>query len=232
MNIIQILKEKVPADPEFKEGNTTFLNPYSYLIMRRNTDLLNQFDNIYIDGILLVYFLRIFGVGKTKRNSFDMTTGAPIVYNYAITNNKEICFIGSKKEEVDMAIENIKTLFPKLKIAYHRSGYFSSHKEKMETLQYLKELKPDICVIGMGTPLQERFVLEMKLQGLSSSNFTCGGYLHQTAKKQVYFPEWSNKLNLRWLYRMIKEPAVIKRHLIALPKFCFIFIWDFIKYKR
>jgi N-acetylglucosaminyldiphosphoundecaprenol N-acetyl-beta-D-mannosaminyltransferase len=233
MNIINILSHKVPQKAEYLKGNTTFVNPYSYLKIRNNLELLERFDNIYIDGILLVFFLRLFRIVKTKRTSFDMTTMAPKVFNEAITNDESIYFIGAKSDEIENAINNIKFLYPKLNIVGYRNGYFNNENEQNVTINHIIKKSPDIVVVGMGTILQEKFLLKLKNNEFRFNGFTCGGFLHQTAMKQRYFPPIINKLHLRWLYRAIKEPkVVIKRLFIIVFKFPIFFIIDYLRYKN
>ena len=71
---------------------TTFLNPFSYMLVRENKSQLSHF-NIQIDGWILVQLLNVFGF-KSKRRSFDMTSLAPVFFNEAIQNDKSIYFIG------------------------------------------------------------------------------------------------------------------------------------------
>ena len=61
----------------------TFLNPYSYLLARKEKELFEKF-NIFIDGMLLVKVLNLFGFKNIERQSFDMTSLAPIVFKKAI----------------------------------------------------------------------------------------------------------------------------------------------------
>ena len=72
------------------ERPTTFLNPFSYIVARKNIKHLSQF-NIEIDGGMLVVVLRFFGL-RVKRKSFDMTSLAPIVFENAIKNNQSVFF--------------------------------------------------------------------------------------------------------------------------------------------
>ena len=71
---------------------TTYLNLYSYMLVRKNKSQLSHF-NIQIDGGILVQLLNVFGF-KSKRRSFDMTSLAPVFFNEAIQNDKSIYFIG------------------------------------------------------------------------------------------------------------------------------------------
>lgn len=208
---------------------TTFLNPYSYLIARKNKDLFKNF-NIKIDGILLVKALKISGI-NLKRESFDMTSLAPIIFNEAINYKKSIFLVGTTQENLEKSVKNIKNNFKGINIIGFRNGYFKSNEREL-FLNELKKINPDIVVCGMGSILQENFLLDLKNLGWKGVGYTCGGFLHQSSEFLFYYPKWIDKCNLRWLYRLYKEPDTRRRFLIYYPKFLFIFLYDFIFYLK
>lgn len=228
--VLSIIKDKDVT----KEMNhlVTFLNPYSYRIARKNLDLFQKFDIIYIDGFSLVKLLNLFKIGTHSRKSFDMSSMAGIVFNDAVENNKSVYFIGTEPQKINDAINVIRNNFPAMSIIGFRNGYFKDNIERNEVLQDIQMLKPDIVICGMGTPLQEQFLVDLRNIGWNGTGYTCGGFLHQIIDGIQYFPDWSNKYNLRWLYRMIKEPTIIKRQIYSFSILLFIFISDFFKYKK
>ncbi len=209
--------------------NVSFLNPYSYLLQRQSTDI-KGIDVFLVDGVFLVWMLRLMGVGRFERISFDMTSLAPIIFNGAIKDNNSIYFVGSKKNEITRAVEEIKKEFPKLNIIRFRDGYFTDTERESE-IDLLVDIKPDIVVAGLGTPLQEKFLMDLRSQGWKGTGFTCGGFLHQTAGGIQYYPDWMDKLNLRWLYRIYDEPKLFRRYSIDYTKFIFLFVFDVLKIK-
>ena len=78
-NLTHILRKKSNIDPQLILGGgsflVTFLNPYSYALSRNNSGLLAEFDAIYIDGISLVWLMKLLGM-PCRRLSFDMTSMA------------------------------------------------------------------------------------------------------------------------------------------------------------
>ncbi|MEC7527357.1 MAG: glycosyltransferase, partial [Bacteroidota bacterium] len=56
------------------------------------------------------------------------------------------------------------------------------------------------------------------------------GFLHQSFQNTDYYPNWVNKLNVRWLYRIYNEPKLIKRYTIDYSWFLVVFMYDWIKY--
>lgn len=213
-----------------KNSCYTFINPYSYLKLRKNKKLLDEFKYLYVDGIFLVLVLRIIGL-RVTRASFDMTSLAPLLFNYCIENNKTIYFLGSKPNEIELAISKIKENFENLDIIGYQDGYFKNEIDKNKCIKNIINLKPDFVICGMGTPLQEKFLVLLKDNGYKGGGFTCGGFLHQTAKGINYYPKWMNRLHLRWLYRIIDEPQLIKRYTIDYTRFLFFFLLDYFIYK-
>ena len=207
---------------------TTFLNPFSYLLARRNKAQLKAF-NIKIDGGILVLILNLFGF-NCKRKSFDMTSLAPEVFNDAINNNKSIYFIGTKPRVIDLAIKNIQNQFLELNICGYRDGYIDQD-QRVVVFDTINSLKADYVICGMGTPLQEQFLIDLQKSGWDGEGYTCGGFLHQTANGIQYYPSWVNTLGLRAFYRMYDEPKLIGRYFIDYPKAIIIIVYDLLMEK-
>ncbi|NQX82703.1 MAG: WecB/TagA/CpsF family glycosyltransferase, partial [Flavobacteriaceae bacterium] len=190
----------------------------------------NSFDKIYIDGILLVNILNFFRF-QIKRKSFDTTSLATTIFENVSNTQKSIYFIGSEEVHINKFIKTISSNFPKMKISGYRNGFFNSEEEKIETIKNIINLKPDVIVVGMGTPYQENFMLKLKANSFKGAAYSCGGFIHQTTEKINYYPKVFDKLNLRWLYRMIDEPKLIKRYFMYYPISILYFTVNLIKYK-
>ena len=212
-----------------KSSLITFLNPFSYMLVRNSNSQLEAF-NVEIDGGMLVLILNVFGF-KCKRKSFDMTSLAPLVFNNAIQNNRSVYFIGTKPKVIDLAIINIKQQFPELNICGYRDGYLTSDKDREVVFSEINTLKADYVICGMGTPLQEQFLIDLQNSGWNGHGFTCGGFLHQTSQGIEYYPKWITKFGLRAFYRMYDEPKLIRRYFIDYPIAIFIILNDLIKDK-
>jgi len=196
----------------------TFLNPVSYLEAKRHVELFQQFEGIFADGKLMVDAIKILYGKSVIRRSFDMTSLADQLFHYASVNNSSIYVVASTIEEVEKTINEIKDRYPGIIIAGFRSGFFQDSAERENAINKLVGTEPDFLIIGMGAIKQERFLLEAKQQGFRGIGFTCGGFISQTASKgseMDYYLKWVDKYNLRFLYRMYKEPHTRKRYLKA-----------------
>lgn len=226
--MLDILSRKVSDDLTFPEDGTlsTFLNPYSYILARRNTKLFEDFDRIYFDGIALSTLYQITG-RKLRRRSFDMTSLAPIIFSFAEKNKKSIYFVGTEEKHIKTAVKNFKLVHPEIDVSGMHHGYFSNKESRDECICEIVTLNPNIVIVGMGAILQEKFLIDLRTEGWNGLGFTCGGFLHQTAKSGIeYYPKLINALNLRWAYRIYDEPKLIKRYIFYYPLFVLFFIKD------
>lgn len=211
-----------------RQGNIyTFLNPVSYLSALDHKELFAQFDGIFADGSLLVAAIKhVYGKTVTRR-SFDMTSLAPLLLEYAEKNGKTVYIVASRQEQVERAVDIFKERYPRLMFAGYRNGYFSSEEEMDTEAKHIAEVNPDFVIVGMGILMQERFLLKVKKAGFKGIGFTCGGFIHQTAKNEIdYYPAWVDKMNVRFLYRMYKEKHTRKRYLQAALLFPARFVWE------
>ena len=205
----------------------TFLNPVSYLDAIKHQELFTQFDGIFADGGLLVKAIELFYGMTIQRRSFDMTSLAPLLFNYAQDNGKSIAIVASKQEYVERAVKTLTEKYPKLSIIYYRNGYFDNENDKIIAARKIVMMAPDYLIVGMGIIKQEDFLLKVKKTGFQGIGFTCGGFIHQVAADKVeYYPKWIDEYNLRFVYRMYKESHTRKRYLKAAFVFPFVFILE------
>lgn len=194
----------------------TYLNPVSYLTALENKKLFSQMDGIFADGGLLVKAIKLVYCKQVTRRSFDMTSMAPELFAYAAEHGKTIYIVASKQEQVEKAVEIFRERYPNVKFAGHRNGYFANENEMEQEAKHIAELNPDFLIVGMGALMQEKFLLKVKHAGYQGIGFTCGGFIHQTSRNEIdYYPSLVDKTNLRFVYRMWKEPHTRKRYVMA-----------------
>ena len=194
----------------------TYLNPVSYLTALDNKELFGKMDGIFADGGLLVKAIKLVYGKLVTRRSFDMTSMAPELFSYAEEHRKTIYIVASKQEQVEKAVEIFRERYPKVKFAGYRNGYFASEQEMDEEAKHIVKLNSDFLIVGMGALMQEKFLLKVKNAGYQGVGFTCGGFIHQTSRNEIdYYPAWVDKTNLRFVYRMWKEPHTRKRYVMA-----------------
>tara|TARA_B100000242_G_scaffold278441_1_gene236076 strand:- start:1041 stop:1757 length:717 start_codon:yes stop_codon:yes gene_type:complete len=211
---------------ESKNVNITFLNHYSYLISRKHKEVFRKMDYVYADGKLFKIFVDK-NIRTIKKISFDMSSIAKEVFDYAMKNNKTLYFAGGEKGIASKFTKIIQKEYPDLLILGSCSGYFNNTREKKDIYQEIIDLKPNIIIASMGTPYQEYFLDDLRKMGWQGVGFTSGGFFHQTVKSGInFYPGIIKKLNIRWFYRILKEPHTLLRYTLHPFLFIFFFLYD------
>tara|TARA_R110002094_G_scaffold2675_3_gene10491 strand:- start:1265 stop:1984 length:720 start_codon:yes stop_codon:yes gene_type:complete len=219
---LNLLKEDAPSQFHI----VSFVNPFSYIELLKSPALIDGVDSFFADGALLRTFHNLFyPSNKVERLSFDFSSIAHDVFNWCQDKNKKVALIGGEASEITVAVHNIKKLYPALNIAYSHDGYVKDKKICKEVKNNVINSGAEVLICGMGTPLQEDFLLSLKnCQSSLKLGFTCGGFLTQTSIKPDYYHPLVKKTGLRWLQRMIMHTHVRNRVLKEYPKFLLLYL--------
>ena len=228
--IYQVFYDKLPYSLEdimpVYEGCklVTCLNAF-YMVKLKQEDYhwYNDFDFIASDGMGPIKLNKICGHAKSVRLSFDLSTMAGPVFRDMMEHGESLYVIGAKPGEVERSVETIKKNFEGINIAGFHHGYIKDCKN--EVINEIIKSGAKVCIIGMGAPMQDELAVLLKLVGFFGSIYTCGGFIHQTQETMVSFPVWTNKLGLRWLYRIFTQSGMLKRLIETYPKFVVTYIW-------
>ena len=229
--IVDIISASDKAYPESIFGDNhklcTCVNSAGYLLLRKDYGSYEKFDGIFIDGIWMCIFLRIFWNKKIKRRSFDMTSIARDLFERLNDkdNNETVYFIGSRQDQVKASVGQFVKNYPDMKVIGFRNGYFRDDEERAESIREIVRLNPAYTIIGLGKPTQDYYGIDLFKAGYRGTVFTCGGFLHQSCENIIYYPEWIHKYNLRSIYRFVRE-GTWSRLWPDLFHFPFVFVHD------
>ncbi|WP_303644072.1 WecB/TagA/CpsF family glycosyltransferase, partial [uncultured Duncaniella sp.] len=201
--------------------------------VRRHPELYNSMDGLFVDGMTMCWLIRLLWMKRVPRLSFDMSGMAVDLFSYLnnIGTDRSIYFLGTKQDVLEATIKQFYKNYPKMKIAGYRNGYFIDNDDRKKAIADIIKSKSDFAIIGMGSPLQEQFALDLKNAGYKGIVFTCGGFLHQSASDINYYPKWVNKYNLRAFYRLFHEKGLWCRLYNVLIEFPILFTWDTLRTK-
>lgn len=233
--MISDIISKIPSSKEQildreKSYFVTYINPYNYSLLINKRTVLDGIDFITLDGILLTVIFNIFKIRKVGRLSPDFSSYFLDLFNSSIENNDKLYLVGTEWEKLEIAIENFKKQFEGINIAGYHSGFFNKEEEH-DLIKEIISCDVDIVIVGMGVRRQEEFLCSLKKNGWKGRGYACGGFLHQSSYKTIYYPKWVSKVHLRWVYRMCMEPKLIRRYLWDYPIAMFYIIRDIISYK-
>ncbi|MFW6026067.1 MAG: WecB/TagA/CpsF family glycosyltransferase [Candidatus Woesearchaeota archaeon] len=213
------------------------VTPNAEMIMRarKNNELkyiLNEADLSLADGAGVLLASKLLNIDiKERVSGFDLLT--EILSYDEFPNKFSVYFLGAKPEVVDKMIKNLinnskllannKSLAKNLEIAGYHHGYLNSDLKK-ELIKDINEKEPNILFVGMGAPLQEKFLKENMEKLNINVGVTVGGSFDVLAGNLKRAPKFIQKIGLEWLYRLIQEPKRFKRTLL-LPQFALIALY-------
>lgn len=142
----------------------------------------------------------------------------PLLCEMAAKKGYSMFFLGAAEGVAAKAAENLKKKYNGLKIVGTYSPPYGFEKDEIESekiIDMVKEAHPDILILGLGCPKQEKFVYHYcKDLGVPIS-LGLGASLDFEAGNIRRAPKWMSNHGLEWLYRLIKEPKrMFKRYII------------------
>jgi len=169
--------------------------PYSEFIVRAQKDkefrnILNKADLCLCEGKGLLFFTGL----KEKINGIDL------IYRICELSNR-VFLLGGGKHIVEKAKE-------KLNVLACEHGY-----QDLDRVVYkINKVKPDILLVGLGSPKQEKWIYE-NLKKMPSVKLAIGvggafDFISGSIKRS---PKFLQKIGLEWLWRLIIQPKRFKR---------------------
>lgn len=206
-----------------KNNMKTFVvtaNPETFMISEKNEDvrkmLLDKETVMVPDGIGVLKAGKKIGYNIEER-----ITGIDIaneLLKFGNEQKKSIYLFGSKQEVIDSMKIVIKEQYPNLKLVGTSNGYVT---DKDKVFDEIVKLEPDIVLLALGIPLQEMLIYKHLNRFKKGIFVGVGGSFDVMSGMKKRAPKIFIKLNLEWLYRIMKEPKRLKRFYDSNVKFLF-----------
>lgn len=181
-------------------------------------EILNKADLSIPDGVGILLAARLFGVDL--RDRFGGPESMLDIVKLAEENQFSIYLLGGKVQTVAKAARNLQKKFKNLKIVGFQSGYFI---DSTQVINDINKTKLNIVFVGMGHPLQEKWIWENKNKLNVNLLVAEGGSFDYLAQESKRAPVLVRKVGFDWLFRLITQPWRIKRQL-QLFKFVFLVV--------
>ncbi|MCQ2419910.1 MAG: WecB/TagA/CpsF family glycosyltransferase [Clostridia bacterium] len=175
--------------------------------------LLNGADLVLPDGAGVVLASKILKTPlKQKVAGVDF---ADNLLQVLAETGKSVYLLGSKPGIAEMAAEKMLQKHPGLNICGMADGYF---QDEAPVIEKINACAPDVLFVCLGAPKQEIFMKVHQQELNVKLMIGLGGSLDSFAGTVKRAPKWMIRMNLEWLYRLLKEPKRFKR-MLRLPKY-------------
>ena len=204
------------------------INPEIVAKNYKNYKIINKFNREKYqipDGIGIVYASKI-----KKGNVRKRITGIDFMLDIckvSASYNAKIFLYGGRAEIAEKAKDELKKQYPDINIVGTCDGY----TEEDVVINRINDSNADILFVGLGSPKQEEFIFENKNNLPNIKLFMpVGGSFDVISNTLKRAPEWMIKINLEWLYRLLKQPKRIFRQLLLVKFIILVLAKD--KYKK
>lgn len=206
-----------------KEKPSLVVTPNSEMLAMAAEDkelarILNSADLATADGAGVVIASKILGEPLEERVAgFDLISR---LFKEFAAEEINFYFLGGEPGIVEQAVENLEAELPNLNICGYHHGYLD-RESQAEVIAEINSKNIDLLLVGMGVPLQEKF-LDRNLKSLKVGvAITVGGSFDVLAGEVNRAPLWMQKASLEWFYRLLQEPSRFAR-MLSLPKFIYL----------
>jgi len=196
------------------------------VIKSKNSTLLKEAygeaDLVTPDGFGIIW-----GANKMNLSLQERAAGIDILNGlFGCGKKLEVYLLGSKPGVAEEAGQYIERNHEQVEIVGTHHGYFPLEDETV--LEEINEKSPDLLLVGMGVPRQEKWVLSYKdslevglVMGVGGSFDVLSGQLSRA-------PEMMQEMGLEWLYRTLLEPRRLWR-VRLIPIFMLEVYWEMCK---
>jgi N-acetylglucosaminyldiphosphoundecaprenol N-acetyl-beta-D-mannosaminyltransferase len=167
------------------------------------------------DTVGVKYAARLQGVDVPERVS-GVELIDPLCAAFA-AQGTPVYFLGGKDDTAERAAATLRLRHPALIIAGARDGYFAANEEAAIAAE-IRRSGARALFAGLGSPRQEIFISERAEEAGCAVGIGVGGSFDVLAGNVRRAPASWRRLNLEWLYRLVREPRRWRRQL-ALPYF-------------
>ena len=178
-------------------------------------------DVVFCDGAGVRLAARMLGGRLPERITY--ADWLPLLAALAEERGFSLFFLGARPGVAGEAARRLEASHPGLKIAGVRHGYFDHGAGSPENGAVVGEInaaRPDVLLVGLGMPLQERWLMENR-HALDVGVALTGGAIFDYASGRLRRgPRLLTDNGLEWLARLIVEPRRLwRRYLLGNPLF-------------
>lgn len=183
-------------------------------------ELLSSGDAVFGDGTGVRWAGKLQGV--RVRDNLVGTDFVPHLFTTSPPDQFSYFMLGATQETVDKAADYARREFPNWRQAGVHHGYVKEESASLAAIEQINNSGADVVLVGMGNPIQERWIERWKSEIKAPVCLGIGGLFDYWAGNVERAPQWVRKIGYEWAWRLYQEPgAKARRYLIGNPLFLY-----------
>ncbi len=174
----------------------------------------NRADIVRVDGAGIVWAARLLGYSIPPRMTW--ADWGWLLADYCAAQGHSLFLLGGPPDCAKRTAELLAARAPALQIAGVQDGYFSKTADgNAQIVEKINDASPDILVVGMGMPRQERWILDNCNNLAAKAILTAGAAFEYLSGSIRRCPQWMGRAGFEWLFRLAMEPRRMANRYIA-----------------
>lgn len=127
-------------------------------------------------------------------------------------------FLGGMPGAAESATEVLQERFPGVQICgtyCPPKETFDTPEEQAKIAQILREATPDVLLVGLGAPKQEKWIARHKMHLGVPVSIGVGGSFEMAAGMVRRAPRWVQKMGMEWGWRLMQDPKRLYKRYIC-----------------
>ena len=177
---------------------------------------LNEASFVLGDGVGIRLGARLNGVELAA--NLCGTDFIPRVLSIESSRKFRYYLLGATPESIAEAARGAAASFPHWQQAGFHHGYFAP-VESAHIVESINSVRPHLLLVGMGSPLQEQWLVENRGRLHVPVCVGVGGLLDFWSGRRTRAPLWMRKYSLEWLHIALTEPQKWRRYAFGAPRY-------------
>ncbi|ENN88238.1 N-acetyl mannosamine transferase protein [Rhizobium freirei PRF 81] len=203
------------------QTSISFVNAHNMLVMLRDDSYREVLERNLVlpDGVGLDIASRV-AHGEPFPANLNGTDFVPALLTF-MERTKRIGLLGGRRSVVEKAAEKLRQHAPWHEFIVISDGFFDPEKSHAVTAE-ISQQKIDVLIVGMGTPLQEKWVAEHVGPQHARLVLTVGALFDFVSGTVPRAPVLVRAIRSEWLFRLALEPSRLwRRYMVGVPLFLY-----------
>jgi N-acetylglucosaminyldiphosphoundecaprenol N-acetyl-beta-D-mannosaminyltransferase len=180
--------------------------------------VINSGDFVFGDGTGVRWGAKLQGI-RVADNLIG-TDFTPVLLNSTANRGYSYFMLGGDEQTIATAAQYAQQMFPGWTLGGYHHGFLNTPDKTSSAIEKINAAKPDVLLVGMGNPLQERWIYQYQDRLRVPVCMGIGGLFDYWAGNVSRAPQWLRSLGHEWLWRLYQQPRdKMHRYLIGNPLF-------------
>lgn len=201
---------------------------------REFAEIYSNADLVVADGVPIMWASKL--IKRPLKQKISGSDILPVLGKEFEKNEVSLFFLGAAEGIAFKAAENLRKKYQNIKIVGCYSptyGFENNEEENEKILDKIKSAKPDVLMVGVGAPKQEKWIYKYYKQYDVPVSIGVGATFDFISGNVVRAPAILQTLGLEWFWRFLQEPKrLFHRYFIEDSKFIVLIIKELLKNKK